>query len=292
MGDTMTRTVWPHLNRARVHGVYDALNTERETRLIDPREEIPFNIQYPCDVLPETPEEILEGLRNSHVRPPFELTWHEFNMSVFDIENDENTFGVDTWGVSACDEKTNQVAISGGLSFQPDRGALRNTPTKRIWYCRVDLDAFTGNEESLGKLRYPEISVSNYIEDEAASQIADAASWFVYVILWSWLLLSCKNVELVESQPSHRTKKAQKDPTRVIHRELLVKNPPTARKKSASSRDDKRGTAHHLRRGHFADYTKGKGLFGKYHGRYWIPPMMVGDRNFGTVIKSYRVEGA
>jgi hypothetical protein len=34
----------------------------------------------------------------------------------------------------------------------------------------------------------------------------------------------------------------------------------------------------HICRGHFADYTQGAGLFGKYHGRFWIPATVRGTQ--------------
>jgi hypothetical protein len=45
----------------------------------------------------------------------------------------------------------------------------------------------------------------------------------------------------------------------------------------------------HLCRGHFATYTDQAPLFGKYVGRFWIPPHARGDRARGIVIKDYEV---
>ena len=42
-------------------------------------------------------------------------------------------------------------------------------------------------------------------------------------------------------------------------------------------------------RGHFANYTEGKGLFGKYHGQFWIPQHVRGSANQGVVTKDYAV---
>ena len=36
--------------------------------------------------------------------------------------------------------------------------------------------------------------------------------------------------------------------------------------------------AMHICRGHFADYTQGRGLFGKYHGKYWMPSTVRGTK--------------
>jgi hypothetical protein len=45
----------------------------------------------------------------------------------------------------------------------------------------------------------------------------------------------------------------------------------------------------HLCRGHFANYKDGKGLFGKYHGVYWMPPTLKGSSAYGKVNKEYQV---
>jgi hypothetical protein len=47
----------------------------------------------------------------------------------------------------------------------------------------------------------------------------------------------------------------------------------------------------HSCRGHFSEYGPefGKGLlFGKYEGRFWVPPHMKGRRGNGTVYKEYK----
>lgn len=46
----------------------------------------------------------------------------------------------------------------------------------------------------------------------------------------------------------------------------------------------------HICRGHFADYTGGKGLFGKYHGQFWIPQHVRGSAEQGIVGKDYAVK--
>jgi len=45
----------------------------------------------------------------------------------------------------------------------------------------------------------------------------------------------------------------------------------------------------HICHGHFKDYTKGKGLFGKHHGNYWWPWRVQGDPETGVSGKDYKV---
>ena len=46
----------------------------------------------------------------------------------------------------------------------------------------------------------------------------------------------------------------------------------------------------HWVRGHYADYTNGKGLFGRLKVRIWIVEHTAGNPELGTVVSSYRVE--
>jgi len=46
----------------------------------------------------------------------------------------------------------------------------------------------------------------------------------------------------------------------------------------------------HICRGHFKDYSQGKGLFGKYKGLYWWDAIARGTERNGTIIKDYNVK--
>jgi hypothetical protein len=43
----------------------------------------------------------------------------------------------------------------------------------------------------------------------------------------------------------------------------------------------------HICRGHFANYSEEKPLFGKYPGRFWVPDHVKGRPEAGTVVKNY-----
>lgn len=45
----------------------------------------------------------------------------------------------------------------------------------------------------------------------------------------------------------------------------------------------------HIVRGHFADYSNGAGLFGKYKGRYWVSSHLRGNPEVGVTEKDYSV---
>jgi hypothetical protein len=45
----------------------------------------------------------------------------------------------------------------------------------------------------------------------------------------------------------------------------------------------------HICRGHFRDYTQGRGLFGKHKGLYWVDQHMRGSSKQGITVKDYAV---
>ena len=110
------------------------------------------------------------------------------------------------------------------------------------------------------------------------------------MLQFAWAFASCKNVEFREVHPSTRKPKRMKDPSRVVYRELVLSGGVRSRVSPApgSKRIETRGTALHLVRGHFKDYS-GSGLFGRpqLSGTYWWAPHVAGDQNYGTVLKSY-----
>ncbi len=46
----------------------------------------------------------------------------------------------------------------------------------------------------------------------------------------------------------------------------------------------------HICRGHFKDYSQGKGLFGKYKGLYWWDNHIRGSEDAGIIVKDYAVK--
>ena len=99
-------------------------------------------------------------------------------------------------------------------------------------------------------------------------------------------ILACKNVSVIEIPKQYHN----------IHKKHSAKNrtytisikPMSTRKKYVGETihtGEKR--AMHVRRGHFADYTKGKGLFGKLKGMFWFDDVVVGAKAYGTVSKTY-----
>jgi hypothetical protein len=116
----------------------------------------------------------------------------------------------------------------------------------------------------------------------------------LHCLLWNVLgLLSCKNVSLQPNdndpqQVRRACKRFGGSPDSYRYHTLVVRPPG---KHSASGPSQEIGTMPwHVCRGHFSEYGPefGKGLlFGKYAGRFYIPPHVKGDKKNGVVEKDY-----
>lgn len=104
--------------------------------------------------------------------------------------------------------------------------------------------------------------------------------------------MNCKNVTTTEHMPAPK----------VQHKRLINHKPSLAKyytleidpmKKVLKSegRVDEVGLqrALHICRGHFKDYSNGKGLFGKYKGLYWWDDTVRGSAEAGQIVKDYSI---
>jgi hypothetical protein len=106
--------------------------------------------------------------------------------------------------------------------------------------------------------------------------------------------MNCANAKLMpidNGRPQKNHRHDKRPPSSVWH-EIQVTAAPTIRYGAAPGGEE--GETHvrfHWVRGHYADYTKGRGLFGKESLRkvFWIPEHQAGKEELGTVVSSYQV---
>jgi len=135
--------------------------------------------------------------------------------------------------------------------------------------------------------------------DEEYRQAFTIFAEAIYVSLFACSLMHCKNVsEKINALPRQRARdRARRNLAPVVWKTLEVQ--PVGRSRAArhgendgfdeTPESNKRRL--HLCRGHFAEYgINGKGkLFGKYSGRFWIPPVVKGASSSGLVLKDYAI---
>lgn len=103
--------------------------------------------------------------------------------------------------------------------------------------------------------------------------------------------MNCKNVVVQDNQPrplSQREIKAKQRPW-VTYKTLDINPMRRVLRTEGASEETGLKRAMHICRGHFANYSEEKPLFGRLAGRFWIPSHIRGSIENGTVLKDYRV---
>ena len=117
-------------------------------------------------------------------------------------------------------------------------------------------------------------------------------TWFLLMPLASISFMHCKNVVIQSNEPPTALQKARirrhKLPF-VAYKTLEIKPMVKILREEGESETKGMKNALHICRGHFKDFTKGKGLFGRNKGLYWWESQVRGDIETGVVAKDYKV---
>lgn len=113
-----------------------------------------------------------------------------------------------------------------------------------------------------------------------------------FPILLALSFLHCKNIRVQTVGPdrplTHREIRQKQRPL-VTYRVLDIVPMRQVLDREGHAQETGLKKALHICRGHFADYTEGHGLFGKHHGRFWVPSHVRGSADVGVALKDYRV---
>ena len=115
------------------------------------------------------------------------------------------------------------------------------------------------------------------------------------IAFYALALLNCDNIESATTQPRGGLNKTRKKKGKkpLVRYHTIHVNPlktPTVHKHSADGSPTGRKMPRHKRAGGIRDYTKGNGLFGKIHGRFYFGPHLVGSAKEGIVVSDYSVD--
>jgi hypothetical protein len=169
------------------------------------------------------------------------------------------------------------------LIFVTAAGDLVDAAKDQITFVPLLSQTIRGNAAVM-PAGYPQLT-----DDEVRNACASQAAQTVCDVL---RLLACKNVTLQanEQEPKEARRAAKRHggtPDSYRYHTLVVR-PPGA--KSDSPAQDIGIMPRHVCRGHFAEYGPefNKGLlFGKYAGRFYVPPHLKGKKENGIVEKDY-----
>lgn len=123
--------------------------------------------------------------------------------------------------------------------------------------------------------------------DEQRKAINDVCQSVYHILGFAFTFAHCKNVEKIDStnelQPTAKIMRRLSLPSMKRYT-LKIDGAETGRGVASGVG---RSPAYHLCRGHFANYTPERPLFGKLTGKFWIPAHTKGNRKSGSVEKNY-----
>jgi hypothetical protein len=221
---------------------------------------------------------------NMDIRPPGDFTWLEWTSK--DIRH----------AVFCVFEKPTEVLPGGRLTlfmWVLEIGFCLFCPA----YTQVELKEDGTINEVYTSILKDSDNNPFCTEPDEVHKLFESCAVHLWMTLITFSLLNCKNVILrKENVPPKLQKKRKKRhsslPDIVVRKlELTVpgtKLVPTQQRETGESRL----LRWHQVRGHVADYSEGKGLFGRYHGRFYIPQHGRGSMDTGRVVKRYEIKGA
>lgn len=149
-----------------------------------------------------------------------------------------------------------------------------------------------GQPTTIRETQVYETSVAITYNEKEKQSMVNFMSSQVAVIYFTLNLLSCKNVERIDNRFDAKLIKAwQKRNKPYFEKYYTLAIEPMKKILESEGEAQIKGIQHalHICRGHFKTY-EGKGLFGKYKGRFWWPSQVRGDASIGKIHKDYEVK--
>lgn len=144
------------------------------------------------------------------------------------------------------------------------------------------------------------IQESSWFQKLPFDKTAEQELSSLVVTIWmTFAFMHCKNVTLTEHNPKDiKFKKPIRDSHGHLKKRIsqtkyyTLDIEPMKRILKSEGNIDEVGIqrALHICRGHFKDYSKGKGLFGKYKGLYWWGSTVRGSEEAGRIEKDYNIK--
>lgn len=124
------------------------------------------------------------------------------------------------------------------------------------------------------------IWMQSYCAPEHDAFMKNYMTWFNPSFL-AISFLHCKNVKIIDNEmdkPLAKKYRARTGVEPAKYKTLIIEPLKEILRTQGRAAEVGIKKALHICRGHFADYTEGRGLFGKYHGKFWIPASVKGSR--------------
>ena len=236
-----------------------------------------------------------------NIAPPFPKFWVEWKMVMTIHSKDEG------------DTDVSKLLPQGGrvgqmfVALDPSEVKGENIPgnCKWIYWCDMWTDYHQPGITAVGPQGATFICdddqgraignpwMHSYGGDDVIEILKNMMAWYNPTLL-AISFLHCKNVTLVDNvvdaplAKKWASKHGGQRP--VAYKTLIIEPLKAILRKEGRAHEHGLQKALHICRGHFADYTGGRGLFGKYHGKFWIPSVVRGTRGVKAAPREIEVK--
>lgn len=234
-------------------------------------------------------------------RIPFDVTWFDFygrfasivqddghDYEVTDRSFDGETFD-DFWRFNELVRSNPDIHVVRMVHFE-----LRDDKLGALGAHIHAINCATGMEPRMAGL-HPEKYPSCVTFDSHGIGRETALDNSHSVILHALRFINCRNVQIVEHKHPEKLQKARTRNGKLpfVEYKRIAINPinPANRHVYKLSGHSGAKQRFHICRGHFKDYSDGKGLFGKVNGVFWWDASVKGSDSLGVIRNSYAIEG-
>lgn len=226
-----------------------------------------------------------------NLAPPFDNFWMEYQMPYLGVHLDGEYHDI-----------TDAKGIRIGVLFTSADSKERGLPATWLYNSTLVI----GNEKGIsdkyfqygflvkedGSLYVP--FGGNYLamfcEKREDSETYEYMFTNVFPMLLAISFLHCKNVEIIPHKPDEeKQQRRNRGSSRIKYKVLQIEPMKKILREEGRSEETGLRNALHICRGHFKDFSKGKGLFGKYKDMFWWDSQVRGNAERGAVIKDYNV---
>lgn len=222
-----------------------------------------------------------------NMAPPFPIFWSEHRMPTSIFSNKH--------GVTDCSEFRGYRVGILSIAARPEEVGGDNIPENAHWviWCDIFLEKpgmagvlgpyapiFLAIDSAGALIGTPTLQPFGKLSEYDAEQVR-GFTVYLYPHMLAVSFMHCKNVKIQDERvdkPLAKKYHAKTGLWPTKYKTLVIE--PLKEILRTQGKSEETGIKHalHICRGHFADYTEGKGLFGKYHGRFWMPAHVKGTK--------------
>jgi hypothetical protein len=249
-----------------------------------------FRIQNVADYMMNgTPQEEW-SLENDfpNIAPPFEIFWMEYTLL-----STLNSEGI----IKNIPDAGNKI----GFLFRSKKITHKGWAMIAAFFCKEKNEIIHGNDmfsligvDADGKIGKTDEDLPALMfmfkTPPKNSEIARSLLQnYIQPVFLAISFLHCKNVKIVKNNPVRGRRRNRNQP-KIDYHTLEIEPMKQILRQEGNSEETGLQRALHICRGHFKDYTNGRGLFGRYRDVFWWDSQVRGHSEAGIVLKDYDIK--